>query len=350
MIYDNVLKFLNTYNNKRINESALRRVALGADYSDYYKTINMLVEDNKLSPIQISGPNGMNPPLHKRYTIIKEDISFEPLIDEIRLLDSTFDIDAYLTQPSKYGEHRDFILPLDHFLKNRREDLLTEVSINERSFQIFNLEKVLKEDKILKSIIMTNPKLEKILNFYNTPEPFFTYNINCDDKNLKTLNVLIIENKDTWYTLRKLMSSEKSNLYGINFHILLYGEGKKITRTSSSLTDFNNAILEEQVITYYYFGDLDYEGINIYKNLIRYNKNLDIRLMTSLYEEMLNLSKNINLPITKEHQRENDIEDFLSNFNSNNVTYINIILKNRKYIPQEIVSSIQFSKLIKVRE
>src|SRR5690606_7189372 len=132
--------------------------------------------------------------------------------------------------------------------------------------------------------------------------------------------------------------------------ILLYGEGKKITRTSSSLTDFNNAILEDQEITYYYFGDLDYEGINIYKNLIRNNKNLDIRLMTLLYEEMLKLSKNISLPLTKDNQREADIEDFLCNFDSNNKTNINTILKNRKYIPQEIISSIQFSKLIKVRE
>jgi len=349
MLYEKILKYIQTYNKKKINELELRKVDLRANYLDYYNVIIKLIEDNKIKPILSSEPNEMNPPLHKRYTIAEEKISYEQFLDEIRLLGPTFNIEGYLTQPYKYEQHRDFILPLDKFLKTRRDDLKIEVSINERSFQVFNLEKALKEDKILKSILIINPKLEKVLNYYNTPEPFFTHYINSDDKNLKTLNILIIENKDTWYTLTKLMSPEMSNLFGINFHILLYGEGKKITRTSNSLTDFNNAILEEQVITYYYFGDLDYEGINIYKNLIRNNKNLDIRLMTSLYEEMINLSSDINLPITKEHQRENDIEDFLSNFNADNITYIKTILKNKRYIPQEIVSSIEFSKLIKVR-
>lgn len=349
MLYEKIFKYIQSYNKKRINELELRKLDLEANYLKYYNAIIKLIEDNKISPILISGPNGMNPPLHKRYTIIKEDVSFVPLIDEIRLLDTTFNIDTYLTQPSKYDEHREFIIPLDHFLKTRRVDLLIEVSINERSFQIFNLEKALKEDKIVQSILTINPKLEKVLNYYNTPEPFFTHYINSDNKNLNTLNILIIENKDTWYTLRKLMGPEKNNLFGIDFHILLYGEGKKIIRTSSSLTDFNNVILKGQESKYYYFGDLDYEGINIFTNLIINNNSLNIRLMSPLYEEMLSLSKDINLPTTKEHQRKNICEDFFNNFNDNDIASIKTILEERRYIPQEIVSSIEFSKLIKVR-
>lgn len=349
MIYNKVLNYINSYSRITINETELRKISYGAEYLDYYNTILKFIEDKRVAPVKSSGSNGMNPPLHKKYTILKDERTFDHLINEIRLLDSNFNIDAYLVQPSKYAEHRDFIIPLDNFIKTRSNDLQIEVSINERSFQIFNLEKALKQDRIVKSILNLSPKLEEKLNFYNTPEPFFTHYINSEVKNLKVLNILIIENKDTWYTLRKLLNPIERTLFGIDFHILLYGEGKKIIRTSSSLTDFNNAILGGQESIYYYFGDLDYEGINIFNNLVRNNKKLDIRLMRSLYKEMVRLSKMANLPDTKELQRVNKMDVFLKGFNEEDIKYTKAILEDRKYIPQEIISYIEFSKLIKVR-
>lgn len=349
MIYKRVLNYINSYSRKTINEVDLRVISINAEYLDYYNAIIKLIEDKKIIPVKSSGSNGMNPPLHKRYTISEEQLSFDHLINEIRLLDSTFNIDAYLVQPSKYAEHRDFIIALDNFIKTRSRDLQIEASINERSFQIFSLEKALRQDRIVNSILNLNPKLEEKLNFYDTPEPFFTHYINSDNKNLKLLNILIIENKDTWYTLRRLLNPVESNLLGIDFHILLYGEGKKIIRTSSSLTDYNNAILDGQEGIYYYFGDLDYEGINIFNNLVRNNKKLDIRLMRSLYEEMIRLSKGVKLPETKELQRVNKMDDFLKGFSDDDIKYIKTILGLRKYIPQEIISYIEFSKLAKVR-
>lgn len=346
MIYNKIVKYINSYNRVTINEMELRNLSYGLEYLDYYNAIINLIEDKRIVPVKSSGSNGMNPPLHKRYTILKDEKSYQHLIDEIRLLDSCFNIKAYLDQPSQYAEHREFIIQFDKFIKTRSNDLEIEASINERSFQIFNLEKAIKHDRTIKSILNLNTRLAQKLNFYNTPEPFFTHYVSSEDKNLKVLNILIIENKDTWYTLSKLLSLEKRNIFGIDFHILLYGEGKKIVRTSSSLTDFTNVILDGQECIYYYFGDLDYEGINIFNNLVQNNKELDIRLMSSLYVEMIRLSKRINLPDTKELQRVNKMDDFLKQFNEENVKCIKMILQDRKYVPQEIISYIEFSKFI----
>lgn len=349
MVYNKILNTLNTYNKKTIDEKVVRNSNSNIDYIDYFNIINKLIEDKRLEPIKSSGPNGMNPPLHKRYRIIKDENSYEHLIEEIRFLDTVFNIEAYLLNPERYLEHKDFILKIDDFIKNRREELEIEASVNERSFQILGQEKAFKVHKIMKSIFVFNPQLEKTLNFYDTPEPFFTHHIKDIDP-LEKINILIIENKDTWYTLRKLLTPNSNTLFGIDFHILLYGEGKKIARTISSLTDFKNIILKDIKAIFYYFGDLDYEGINIFKSLTKRNEELDIRLLTPLYKEMIKLSKKIELPTTKDLQKEKNIDEFLKDFNNEEKRYIENILKSRKYIPQEIISYREFLRLLKMRD
>jgi hypothetical protein len=118
---------------------------------------------------------------------------------------------------------------LDSWLKENQELLKTPVSINERSFQIFHQEKALRENKDLAAVLNFNIRYSGILNYYETPEPFFTHNIKPYDEKT-TVNILISENKDTWYTLRKIMNASSKYAFGIRFHILMYGEGKKINR------------------------------------------------------------------------------------------------------------------------
>ena len=51
------------------------------------------------------------------------------------------------------------------------------------------------------------------------------------------MTILVIENKDTWYTVRKLMNAEKGDyfLYGEEIDGLLYGEGNNFVRTMLNL-------------------------------------------------------------------------------------------------------------------
>jgi hypothetical protein len=127
-------------------------------------------------------------------------------------------------------------------------------------------------------------------------------------------------------------------MFGIPFHILLYGEGKKINRKYSTLTDFDEITLGGFKSKYYYFGDIDYEGINIFTELTEQNPTLDIELMTSLYCKMLDKSKDILLPVTKDKQSAKSMGAFLTYFQPKEQTMLMELLKQRRYIPQEILN------------
>jgi hypothetical protein len=127
-------------------------------------------------------------------------------------------------------------------------------------------------------------------------------------------------------------------MFGIPFHILLYGEGKIINRKYSTLTDFDEITLGGFKSKYYYFGDIDYEGINIFTELTEQNPTLDIELMTSLYCKMLDKSKDILLPVTKDKQSDKSMGAFLTYFQPKEQTMLMELLKQRRYIPQEILN------------
>jgi hypothetical protein len=343
------MKELELYAGKRITEKKMREILNMVDYHEYYRYVQRLLENNVIEPILSSGSNGMSPPLYKRYRVKKDEETYDDILPEIRLLHSSFNIEGYLNQPAKYREHRDWLIRLDSWLKENQEQLETAVSINERSFQIFHQEKALRENNELAGILNFNMGLSKQLNYYETPEPFFTHTIKPYDE--KTgVNILISENKDTWYTLRKIMKPSSSKLCGIDFHILLYGEGKKINRKYDTLTDFDKIALDGLNCRYYYIGDIDYEGIGIFNELMESNPELHIELMTPLYRIMLEKSRGITLPITKDKQIESDLEGFLAGFEPQYKNLIVELLHDRRYIPQEILNYCDFLKMLEVRE
>lgn len=353
-----ITKKLVEYSGARIAEKELREFVTVTEYDEYYNTVIELVNNSILAPVKSSGSNGMRPPLHKRYTIIKPEHNYEELVPEIRLLQGLLNIEGYLADPEKYKIHRPWLIALDAFLKYNAKSLETPLSINERSFQIFYKEKALKEDRGLIAVLNFNTGLPEALNCYNTPEPFFTYNINSWKSDVqyelfpqkKEMNILIIENKDTWYTLRSRMSPKRSCIAGIRFDSLIYGEGKKISRKIDSLTEFNKSFFEDSKTVYYYFGDLDYEGIGILNDLIAANPTLKIKLMKPLYTAMLEASKNLQLPLTKEKQNRKAVEWFVSLFDSEHQSIIINILESGRYIPQEILNNSDFIEMINGNE
>lgn len=350
----NITKKLKEYDGARITDKELRERVGVPDYEEYYAVVMELVHSSIIAPVKSSGSNGMRPPLHKRYAIIKQECKYDELIPAIRLLHHKLNIEGYLTDPEKYKNHRQWLSVLDYFLKNHAISSDIPLSINERSFQIFKKEKVLKEDRGLAAVLNFNPGLKEALNCYPTPEPFFTYNIKPREtdgkhelsKTMLELNILIIENKDTWYTLRDRMDPSCNCIRGIHFDSLIYGEGKKICRKLDSLTEFDKSYFKGTKTNYYYFGDLDYEGIGIVHDLIQTNPMLQIELMTPLYIAMLEASNNIPLPVTKEKQNKKAVEWFVSLFDAEYQCIIKSILECGSYIPQEILNNEDFIRMI----
>lgn len=309
----------------------------GDSYEEIVVTIKKLVEEHDLSPVKGSGQNGRRPALYNRYKIIEKKKDYADVLNSIKLLHSRFAHQYYLSHPDQYIAIKDDIDCLNDFLWRRSDELIEPMSINERSFSIFGKEKLLKslEHQFTSYFKLQNFTFQD-LNTYHTPEPFFEYiHPRTEDG-----EILIIENKDTWYTLRKLMKEENMPvLFGIPFKVLIYGEGKKITRQSGRLLEYKEEVLKEKRHTFYYFGDLDYEGIFIYQEAKEKNPEVDIRLLTDAYETMLTEVLYREYPETRDHRKPRaDLELFLSNFSEANQEKIIGILEKGQYIPQEVLN------------
>lgn len=321
--------------NKTFAIEELRMLIKIEDYDKFAETINNLVEEDKLAPIKASGTNGKKiNKLYNKYKLLREKKDYNEVLEEIKLLSKEFNHQAYLDKPEEFVKYREEIAALDEFFKSNKNELEVPMSINERSFQIWGKEKLLKEKNIIQKIFSFNGLDIRLLNYYETPEPFFEYIHSYEG----SMNILIIENKDTWYTLRKLMREKNKNKYGHTYNVLLYGEGKKIVRNNNMLTYYDKEILKGSNNKYFYFGDLDYEGIGIFTSLKKLYPYLDIKLDVKFYELMLSICEVNKLPFTKEGQRVFDIDDFLELFIPDYRNKIKEILTCGRYIPQEVVN------------
>lgn len=339
---------LDNFEGKRVEEKVLRNVC-GIEYEDYYKLIKNLIDDKVMRPISRSGSNGLNPTLHKRYQVSKIANNLEDFSEEIKRLHPVFNIEGYLVNTTKYSLERDIIFTIDGFIREKSFLLDDPASINERSFQIFGKEKMIRLDSACKSVFSFNCNLEKYLSMYHTPEPFFEHFIGSEYTETQ-INVLIIENKDTWYTLRKLMNKGYNRLYGITFNSLIFGEGKKITRKRDSLREFALTYYDQSLpMNFYYFGDLDMEGIEIFENVIKVNLDLNINLLKQGYLDMLDEAMNRTMPDCSELQQPSKGKAFFSYFDLDQVRVIKELLNEGKFIPQEILSYGFFKEKIEKR-
>lgn len=306
-------------------------------YEEMAETIRCYVEEGFLLPVKSSGLNGRRPALYNKYKILKPEKDHRESFEKIKLLHGRFDHQYYLTHPEQYERISEEIEELSSFLWSRSEELLEPMSINERSFSIFGKEKLLKsiENQFSSYFRMQGFSFED-LHTYPTPEPFFEY----IHPSLKEGQILIVENKDTWYTLRKIMREEnKPVVFGIPVKVLLYGEGKKITRQSGRLREYMEEVLGEHQNDFYYFGDLDYEGISIYQEAKEKNPEVNVKLLLKAYEAMLEEKLQKAYPETRDHRTPRaDLEGFLANFSEEHQKKILQILEKGRYIPQEILN------------
>lgn len=218
----------------------------------------------------------------------------------------------------------------------------TSVSKNERAYQIWRYEKQL-DSASIRSILAFNGFNDK-LNYYNTPEPFFYFS----PENLlhREQTVLIIENKDTWYTLREIVrSGAPVDIFGHKIDGILYGEGKKVNRPRA-LDEFCESELRH-VCGFLYFGDLDFEGITIFQELKAGNPKYKIDLFAEMYVYMLNEYPLSALSKTRKAQsRPETMDDFMSYFTGDHTAAISEMLNNGFYIPQEAVRRDMYEKIV----
>lgn len=312
------------------------------NYQALYNKVISLINEDKLKPVKASKLNGKKPALYKAYWVIEEVEDNSSYIDELSYkYVPTISTDYYLKHLGQYKEDRQWLILLNHYLKNNREDLKTPQSMNERSFAIWLREKFLKEEQGKKILKRCGISID-MLNIYETTEPLAYY---VQTKETPQ-NMLIVENKDTFYSMRRRLISSDNEILGVAIGTLIYGAGKAVLR---SFHDFNLCVephMTNKSNTIYYFGDMDYEGILIYEKLAAlFQQEYRIKPFCEAYARMIIMAEQIGfeqLPPMKEGQNDNISGAFFKAFTPELAEKMKSILHSGKYIPQEILSEKNF--------
>lgn len=307
------------------------------EYRNLYETVIRLIQEGILKPVKKSGTNGKSPALFLAYWVelIKEDNT--EFLDELKyLLNPKLDTGYYINNIPRYKEDREYIIMLSEYITNFQDKLENRISLNERSFEIWGREKFLSGEggkRIIRNLGLT----EEYLNYYHTTVPLAYYS-----HSKKTpQNVLILENKDTFYSMRKHLLENNNIIFSTEISTLVYGGGKNIHK---SFEDFHICVepyISNNQNTILYFGDLDYEGIIIYESLKKsFENKYRIRPFIEGYMGMIDKYEkmDISLPKTKEGQNRNISEGFLGEFDGRQRERIMKILQADEYIPQEILN------------
>jgi len=326
------------YDRTIITEIELQQMLAETDYLAFCRIIEKLVDNGIVAPVKTAGINGKLPPLANKYRIIKPREDYSGYYKFIRRLNPRLNISGYLKRPELYKKHQIIVEGLSGYLWYTAELLVEPMSRKERSFSIWGSEKFLDDHfTLIREVLRFNNLREDFLNFYNTPEPFFEYVHSRSGQ----MTVLALENKDTWFTFRKLMlDTGKNVIAGTPVDMLLYGEGNKISKPGA-LEEFNATMLGKRGPSgrFLYFGDLDPEGIRLFFRTREANPSLDIRPFISLYQLMLQLAKGRELPESPDKRGvKAPLAEFAFMLGFDKADALTAFLEKGLYIPQEIVN------------
>lgn len=260
---------------------------------------------------------------------------------ELYSLPRPMSIDYYAKHADDYRKDRDAILRIRDLIRRDDEDVLT---VNERSYEIFGDEKAIDEPRhssvdgevILRNLGLTLEDIRAKKVF----EPFFYIEKGFSSEQGKAARkVLIIENKDTFWTTQQALTSGEFN--GIN--LVIYGEGNAIQKKFEYIKTVGGTPDD----LYFYFGDIDREGIAIYNRLEARYPDYGIRPATSLYTAVLKKVgyQNARPLRTEQNRSQNSLSPFIDAFNDESRAAIEWIITEERYLPQEALTSMDLRRM-----
>lgn len=325
---------------KRKSLEELLGAKINAPYSEQYAYIMSLLESKKFKPVLAAGKNGKKPPLFAAYWEEEEQQDYSALLPELLYnMEPKIDISYYQQNLATYAAEREDVLQLNEFFRQHAALLATQVSYNERSFQIWAREKFLLKGAGRKILKHCGIELSD-LNCYSTAEPFAYFSLT----RAVPQKLLIIENKDTFFSLRRFLLAGNERLFGEKISTLIYGAGKRVISSFQEFATSAEPYMLDKANELLYFGDLDYEGIGIYENLAAsFAPQGEIKPCRAAYLAMLAKSEEYKkLPVTKEEQNRQLKGSFFTYFTAQEAEAMQKILQQNLYIPQEILSLADF--------
>ncbi|WP_418791813.1 Wadjet anti-phage system protein JetD domain-containing protein [Phosphitispora sp. TUW77] len=244
-------------------------------------------------------------------------------------------LDHYIKNPGDYVNDCEIIAAICAFLKDGNKDMVT---LNERAYQLFGDEKFFKGAPKIRSRGETVLKRLGLsyadLACAETVEPFFSFQ-NREFHSLSSRNIFIIENKDTFWSFKGHIMDAPSD---IKVDMLVYGEGKKIISSFKFIDEYGVTPVTD---SFFYFGDLDAEGINIYCELAEKFSQYKINPFYEGYQAVLHIGQRKAPKETPKNQvvRKENIDRFIKGFESVWAVKLKRHLEDGFYIPQEALSA-----------
>ena len=351
---------------KKISLEELQKESRTESYPEQYRYICGLIEQQRITPVKSSPRNGKKPALYTSYWLAEEKPDYGEELEELQFRTvPAIRTDYYLNHPEVYREERKWVRLLNRFFLEQGEAgsrNLPYVSLNERSFRIWGREKFLQREQGRKILAHCGISLEE-LHVYRTTEPLAYYSRTRQVPQ----TILILENKDTFYTMRRWLMGEGEaaqgntgeppfhRIFGSEISTVIYGAGKGILRSSQDFRFCVEPHINHPENEILYFGDLDYEGIGIYERLaalfaageetVECTGRHEIKPFIRAYEKMMDKARGYDndfLPDMSGNQNRNLSGLFFRYFSHETKEAMIQLLEAGKYIPQEIVAITDF--------
>ena len=261
--------------------------------------------------------------IQKKITINKWNLVGRAESVNLDLFDHDLGMDAsyYLKNIEQYNLDRPHIERLKNFLHENSGEL----TLNEISYMIFKDEKALTQPEkasVNGKRILSNLGLDiNSIPYVNTISPFYYPTSSEGD------TVLVVENKDTCFSLLRLLGERDSNIKGI-----IYGEGRAVIKIFKFLHVYKLGSKD----LFLYYGDIDQEGFDIARSLIEKYPGYSIKLSKALYHSLIEYEGR---PLNSKRDMDTlKAESILTNLYYDDISAIASILESDACIPQEALN------------
>ncbi|WP_270583795.1 Wadjet anti-phage system protein JetD domain-containing protein [Bacillus smithii] len=327
-----IKSLLSTFTKKTISLSDLEKLIKPwvQSYDEFSQTILQLENEHILEMIKSKGRTTRAPFLAFHYRINKSLLveDFHKELQRYRnILHPSITIDEYYRKdPSIWKNDLPMIKKIDHYLK--RYSFPNEpVPAPERSVELVGDEKWITDGggkELLERIGVFNT-----LQIIPVAEPLM-FAVNPTKVSETTQLHLIVENKTTYQGLLPVLKET-------SFSTLVFGSGKKVI---SSIEQFSMQYPVEAHHCFYYFGDIDREGISIWHSLTT-----KIPAIPALPFYRACLAKEP--AVGKEYQKERakSVEAFLRFFTAEEQSQLKALFANDQYYPQEIIKKRELQQI-----
>lgn len=307
------------------------------EYDRFYRVVKFLENEGILKPYGKGMNSMMLKSLPLKFKILNRENDKEVIDNDDKLflysLNSKINTSFYFKNIKALQEDKERLKILSLFLDNVNDDT-SYISINERSYELFGYEKSLTGAGVSTSLLQrTKVKLDDICCFdtYTPLQCHIMYNFYKKESR----KILIVENLDTYWSFHRAMNE---SVLGEKIDMLVYGCGNKASGNFKFHRHYS--ITDKDEI--YYFGDIDPEGLSIYKRVKDANPKLNIKLSESLYGLAVEIGLNKGLhDINNKNQSKleyDEIDELLKSLDKTLSLKIKEIIFAGKYIPQEAIN------------